>query len=446
MNRKNNNFNNNSNQVIWDIIICIILGCIYSATSGFISIIVGYIASLYICVKLFILDISDSYILLFGTQFFREVIRIRIADSNFSFLLIAFPIFLLILLYKNNLKISWSIIIGFLIGIWDIIVSYYNNNLVIGDQILWTMSFMIFLAFATKENNIQINKILNAFGIAIWGICIINIIAEFRLFGQSLVPSMYGTWNKEQEYYSFGKGYVNIAGGNEIAQYIPLFIAFSLYNFKEYKLNKKIIYIISYAFFIYCGIMCVARAFYIEMIIIILTYVIYNICKKPIKLFLVFFTTIIVIYISYSKFLVQLSPTLEAVLERFNNGNEYRTYLLKSTIDLWKSNTFNILLGIGTEYTKNFETVHNIFMDSLISLGLLGSILYWGLIIKEFLKNKTSITKLEKYIPLIMLIAYKSISGCVKDVPFYFIIGIIFINIKSNKEGYEKLYEQKNSN
>ena len=315
---------------------CVLSAVVYAnCPSEIVSTLVGIITTCVICYKLITYDFTLGYCLLFGTQFLRAVIRISFGGGNYSFLLLAFPIFFIKQLYCSNGKANKYILIPVLLSIWDVVVSFFNSTLVIGDQILWGCAFIVLVDRIYKNDDININRIIEIFGLAIWGICLVNIFAEIRLFGQSLVPTMYGAWNSAGEYYTFGKGYVDVAGGNEIAQYIPLFIAMAIFTYKNQTTFGKVYYLVSIAFFSYCGMMCIARAFYVE-ILILAVFCLISLSKKPIKMA----STVLVITISGIAFFKYkadtLQPVFNAVMTRFDSGYGSRAQLLENTINIWK--------------------------------------------------------------------------------------------------------------
>ena len=100
------------------------------------------------------------------------------------------------------------------------------------------------------------------------------------------------------------------------------------------------------------------------------------------------------------------------------------------------------MFGIGTEYNTIYETAHNLVVDSLISLGILGSILYLLTLLMCFIKacKMKLVGGVVAFAPITMLVIYKMISGCVKDIPFYFVLGICLLFIK---EYHQVKYQSK---
>lgn len=431
-----NNRNTEQNDLYVTLICCIILGIQYANfTSGIIRIIIGYLTTILILWKLVKFNYENGYLLLFGTQFLRAVIRVNIGRSSLSFLLFALPIFFFKCLVERNAKIQKAVVLPVLIMAWDFIVSINSSIINVGDQLLWGFSFILLASLLSRNIDIDLDSFIFVFGLAIWGICLVNVFAEIRLFGKTLIPSMYGTWNSLGEYYMFGKGYVDIAGGNEIAQYIPLFIGMTIATRQMQSKKVKLFYLISDIFFAYCGMMCIARAFYVEMIIMGM-FLLINISKNPIKMAIALLVLTVTVVFVYEKYSVALQPVIDAVLIRFDSGYGSRAKLLEETKAIWKGSVSTYLFGIGTEYNMVYDTAHNLIYDSAISLGLLGSIMYLGQLVVSVVDsiNKRLCSSIVAFMPLCMLAIYKMISGCVKDVPFYFVVAICLFFLREYQD------------
>lgn len=403
-------------------------------TPSLISSIIGYLLTILVCYSIIKLPLSDGFLILFGCLFMRAVIRFDLGSSHFSFLLLAFPVFIIKYVIEKQYKINLILIIPVIIAIWDIVVGFLNNANALGDQLSWFFALTVLLIAFIERIHLDINAILLIFCFAIWGICLINIIAEIKIFGKSLVPEMYGTWTAiGKEYYMFGKGFPSIAGGNEIVQYVVLFIAaLIIHHGSLYRSYKPFLYLSCIVFF-YCGIMCISRAFYLELVLFFFLFIITK-TNRP----YVFISWVLIVcvfcVIFYYRFNDYLKPVLMAVQNRFENGNDSRNSLLDEAIMIINQSLSNTMFGLGSEYTELYGAVHNIIMDSIISLGIIGSILYWWVIIKpaKFYIKKLSDYQIDTCIPLLMFIIYKMVSGCIKDVPFYFIIYFV-LNIMKKK-------------
>lgn len=420
--------NKSSLILILSLFISILFGVLYSLTN---SSAFGFISTFVICLALTQLDTNDCFLLLFVTQFLRSVIRINIGSASYSFLLFAYPIVFLRFHIISNDKSFYKVsLAAIFLLFYDIIISTLYDVANIGDIILWALSLVLILQVLYSDYAIDINKLIISLGIAIWCICIINILAEIRIFGSSLNPSLYGAYlASDGSYYSFGKGYPAIAGGNEIAQYIPLFIGTSILNWKNFNKFSKGFLFTSDIFFAYIGMICIARAFYIEMAIFFIAWFIIK-AKRPIS-FLFFLVILIIIgYICIYTFSDYLNPLIMQVQRRFAQGNGGRDSLWIRSFEVladWKVGLF----GAGSYYPLVFTdlTAHNIFLDTFLSFGFIIGTFYLFTLLRTIVDEcvKYKLNRFKYWIPFIMLFVYKNISGSVRDVPFYYIIAFIIL-------------------
>ncbi|OPZ85769.1 MAG: hypothetical protein BWY74_03821 [Firmicutes bacterium ADurb.Bin419] len=255
-----------------------------------------------------------------------------------------------------------------------------------------------------------------------------NIFAEFALYGQSMAPSLYGSYINGA-YFSFGKAYPSIAGGNGIALDTVIGIALCIILLMEKKTSHKVFYLVSIAFFAYCGMLCVARAFYIEIIVLVIL-IILSQFRRPLRLFGLLFIIGAIAFILINGFSDYFKPLIQAVEIRFNQGNESRVYLINAAQRVLETEPLVLLFGAGTYYPDIFGfTAHNIFYDILVSLGVLGTLIYSIAFIKCIVKViwRSGKFNLLFSAPLLMFLTYKLISGSTRDVPFYYMMALILI-------------------
>lgn len=423
--------------VIFFAILCSII------TSSLVSTIIGYLSTILVCIFIIKLPLSESYLVLFGCLFMRAVIRFDFGSSHLSFLLLAFPLFIFKYIIENKNKVNLILVFPGIIAVWDIVVGYLNNANALGDQLSWVFALTVLLIAFVERYSFDINDLLMVFSFAIWGICLINIFAEIRIFGTSLVPDMYGKWTINNEYYMFGKGFPSIAGGNEIVQYVILFIAAVFIHQGSLHTRYKPYLYLSCLFFFYCGMMCVSRAFYLELALFFFLFIITKTNRPYVFISWVLLVGIVLVFL-YFRFNDYLKPVLMAVQSRFENGNESRNSLLNDAFMIITQSFSNTLFGLGSEYTELYGAVHNIIIDSIISLGIIGSLFYWWLILKpaRFYLKRLNNYQIDTCIPLLLFIVYKMVSGCIKDIPFYFMIFFVLSIIKKkNYDISEWVYE-----
>lgn len=417
-----------SSALFYIFICCVISAVLYSVTE---NTLLSSFTGLLICYIVFVIPAEDCFVFVFGLQYLRTVIPIQVGSSPFGFILFAY----IVLLIKNYI-IRRTIIAEDLILlpvlVIDIASSALGGVFKIGDNINWIFSLGYNIFILKKyADKINFERMFLYFLIAQWVICIINILAEYRIFGRSLVPGMYGVWTNQLQAFAFGKAYSRIAGGNGISFNNSLAIALCvmlLPRTKKFKL--KAFYLVSIAFLGYCGIMVISRGFYIELILFTALLLLSNITRPRQMLLYVCIIGVIILlvyYYAYDKLIVSFNR----VFERFEAGNANREELISDGLELVNSNVQILLFGGGSYYPDIYSfTAHNLYLDSFVSLGIFGCIIYWGLIIKIILESLLKYVKkisLRALIPLIMLFAFKLISGSTRDIGFYYYISLTVI-------------------
>lgn len=258
-----------------------------------------------------------------------------------------------------------------------------------------------------------------------------NILAELQIFGRSLVPNMYGIWTTQLDAFAFGKAYSSIAGGNGICFNNSLAACMCILMLPKTK-NKilRAFYLLSIVFLGYCGIIVIGRGFYVEIAVFICLLLASNL-KRPSQMLLYFSLIIVFAALIYYFAKDSLLVSIERVFERFEQGNGDRSDLLSEGQELLRSNIGVLLFGAGSYYPDTYGfTAHNLYLDSVVSLGILGGFIYWSIIISTIywtIKRNAKFS-LMGCIPLVMLFIFKYISGSTRDVGFYYYItfGVIF--------------------
>lgn len=415
-------------------IACLLSGIIYSITQ---SQLLGIITTLFICLLPFTINELQFFYIVFGLQFVRVVIPFEIGQAKYSFILLVY----LVLFAKNFIdkkKLPIHSICVFFIFFIEVISSIINGILNIGDSINWIGSLLLLVIILYRySDEIEYETMFLFFCLAEWTICLVNIFEELRIFGSTLNPGMYGIWTNQLGAFAFGKAYASIAGGNGIAFNNVLAIALCVFYLSK-KNNSKYRWfcILSIIFFAYTGFMVISRAFYIEMALFVGLFILSQI-KKTGRLFTTLLVFMIVAVVFYTQFYDKLIPSFERVLLRFEEGNADREYLIRTAFTTIFSNLWCTLFGSGSYYPNLYGfTAHNIYLDSFVSLGIIGGIVYWGVLISliiRFIIKRYRIT-LTMLIPMIMLLTFKYISGSTRDVGFYFFFLLCLIFPKSQIE------------
>ena len=411
----------------WLFIGCLLSGVLYSVTH---NPWLGIATALVICVYVLVSSPEDCYVFLFGMQFLRVVIPLQLGASAFGFILFAYVVLLFKLFYRGE-KLDGEYLALAALLLLDLVCGAVSGALHIGDSINWVASlvYMVYI-LKNKAKSIDFEKLFLFFLLAQWAICLINILAELRIFGRTLVPDMYGVWVDGYELFSFGKAYTAVAGGNEIAFNNALAIALCVMMFPHVKrVGVRVFYVISILFLGYCGFMLIASGFYVDLLAFLVVYIFSSI-KNPRQLvtYVCIFCLIGVVFyfLAYDIILV----TLERVLVRFEGGNAARENLLSQAGALLASDPWVFLGGAGTYYPERFGfTAHNHYVDVFLSLGLFGGLVYFFVIGKTMYQTFRAHAGLSvrSVLPLLMLLAYKLISGSARDVGFYYYLAMVVL-------------------
>lgn len=412
---------------LWLFVACLLCGVLYSVTG---AAVLGLLPSCAICLYLLVSPPEEGYIFLLGMQFMRAVIVVPVGDSRFGFVLLAYAILAFkMFLAKEKLYGEYGLLL--LLLAVDVAAGALGGALHIGDSINWVASFLCMLyILKSVADKIDFEKLFTFFLLAQWAICLVNILAEWQIFGRSLVPDMYGVWVDGYELFSFGKAYLSIAGGNEIALNNAMAIALCVMLFPYVKKTAtRVFYVLSVLFLGYCGFMLIARGFYVELLLFFALYLLSGI-KEPQKLITALCVIGLVGVVFYFVASDLVWVVLERVLVRFEGGNTTREDLLAQAGALLLEDPRTFLLGAGTYYPERFGfTVHNHYIDAFLALGLFGGLLYLGLLgraVFEVLRTHAKLS-LRALLPLIMLVTYKTISGSVRDVGFYYYVAMTLL-------------------
>lgn len=414
---------------------CLISGLIYSITQYQI---LGIVTTLFLCILPFLIDEIQFLYILFGLQFIRAVIPFEIGSAKYGFVLLVYMV-LVIRTFIVKKRMPIYIVPALILFFIDIISSILNGSLYLGDTINWVGSLVILVYYLYKHyDEIDSETLFFYFCLAEWTICLVNIFAEVRVFGETLIPNMYGVWTTQLGAFAFGKAYASIAGGNGIAFNNALAIALCFFYILENPSRKnKLFYVLSIVFFTYTGILVISRGFYIELLIFIVLYALSKV-SDPKKMLVTVIVGVLLFSVIYIYLHDKRILSFERVLVRFEVGNADRDFLIKTALGTITSSIWNALFGAGTFYPSVYDfTAHNIYLDSFVSLGIIGGSIYWGIILgllKRFMINKVKFN-IRQYIPLLMLFSFKYISGSTRDVGFYYLVLLCIVFSKTKVKG-----------
>lgn len=420
-------------------------GILYSATQ---SSLLGMLTVLAVCATVFVRSAEENFYLVFGLQFVRVIIPLSLGSSVFGLMLPLYAVLVLKYIVMRK-SVSAEQLVLLTILMLDIVVSGFNGVFKIGDNICWVFS-LIYVIFALKNYASEINfeRLFFFFLLAQWTICLVNVFAEFRTFGRSLVPGMYGRWTDELGAFAFGKAYRSIAGGNGIGWNNSLAVALCIIMLPRAKnVFLKIFYIVSIVFLGYCGVLAISRGFYVELLLFVALVILAS-AKKPAQFITYAVLMCLIAGVLYAVAYDGILVAIERVFIRFKGGNEDRERLIADALGLLKSNMYVLFFGAGSYYPDIYDfTAHNIYLDSLVSLGVIFGAVYWGIIISLIFRTVRRHGKFTFFgiIPFIMLFTYKYISGSTRDVGFYYYIAMCILFAIYVSKG-EKPSEKKSNN
>lgn len=412
--------------------ICVLLAIIYSYTS---NPLIGYINIFLILFLLLKGSVGENFSVLFGLQFLDSVIIFTMGGSRLGFMIIAylFLFYKYVLINREN-KIRLSIILPVMLVLsietFHLLMGYPKGD-TFASTILWMMNLLYF-SIIMQDKNFSVNYWENLlyFFISLSAICLINIISEISLYGE------FGALLR------FGSAFLKVGGPNGIAFQTSFIIALSyIYLIRGSVFYRKIITLVFMIIFLFFGALTISRGFYIEIALLLLLIIFSSAQGRAKSILNVFFLVIAIIFSFY--IIKDLFPNIfELLFSRFDQGNGDRNQLLDFGINLFFSNIWIFILGAGIFYPTKYSvglmeqyTAHNLFLDSLLSLGIIGSFFLYFTILKSWLINKTSGSKFKliNYIPLIMLLAYNLISGSTRDMFLYFYL-ILCIKITLSED------------
>lgn len=432
--------------MFYSYIFSLLMAIIYTRTS---SPIIGYINTIVILCTLLAATKQESFLLLMGLQFVSRAITINIGSSKMSFLLVAYAIIIIKYYINNNAGVS-SAIIGFLaLFILDFVNTGSKYDMAFIDIVIWLLSFWYMFEFLKSEMRLDLNDVIVYFCLGVWTVCIIQILDEYFALGQTLDPNMYGKWlsfldsaklggfDGRQTVLRFGTAYKQISGTNGLAFDLSFGMCLCLFGLTANHKKHQFFYVFTLISFAYFGFLTISRGFYVELVILFVLFFLTS-TKRADKLFIYLTISIVVGFVFFIFILDDVNILFDAVSDRFNEGNSTRTVLIENSIKVFFGDDRTLFFGSGTQYPGFWGfTAHNHIFDSLVSLGSFGCLLYYYIIINSYNKMKRfgQPFKLFNYIPLIMLISYRMISGRVSDIVFYYLLIICLVLTQYNYEG-----------
>lgn len=266
----------------------------------------------------------------------------------------------------------------------------------------------------------------------------------------TIISSIYGIYNRVM---TVGINFIsrnvndrfNGAAGD--ANYYSMYILVAVFSLlvlvnKENSFIKKVMYAITFTFLTFMGFMSLSRMYSIILILLMGIYFLANIVsiqkyKKQRQFILILIITFMFIFIIAKE---PIMNNIGIIVSRFESNLNNTTMLfsnrdiiLEKYISYWKENPISTILGVGIQkYNIRVGTsyAHNIIVELIASLGILGTILFIAYLIYIHIKEKHSNIyikdRLINWIPLFAIaISFLSINSI--EVEAFYILYIYTI-------------------
>ena len=246
---------------------------------------------------------------------------------------------------------------------------------------------------------------------------------------------------------------------NQFGSFMLIMIVATLYILINQK-DKKYIFLL--LIFMINLILTMSRNAILGMGLVLIFFILFNLkdfCKKLSKKQIIIICCIIAVLIIVGIILLITIPEISDTINRLF----LRTYTIDPTsgrmkvwtngIEIWQNNP---LIGVGrfqainineTVYNSDLDQFHNIYIETVVSYGIVGLVGLAYIIVREIKKVKNSqIDKISKRLMITSIIVFLVISffettcrfaiGYVDTLNtiFYFTIPLIYANIKNEKE------------
>lgn len=369
-----------------------------------------------------IFDISSAVLLLLGLTVFENAVKIHdIVAWVFIMPVIMAKYFMahrfVLDIYEKN-SIYFSLVL--------VLVELFTDSISYGikGRVLTTVVLILFFGMITvidEEWNLKPQDMVlylgTAFVLAV--IYMLNQYGGLAAFKDSFMNSAYA--------YRFGHSFGETVGGAmAIPIYALLILSFSIYYFlSEYKVDNKpfnLGIIVIDIFAMVFGALTISRSFFAGLAIIIAFFVMAktdNRKSRRMKIIVAFVGTIIAI-IAFNKCYSLVIRTINNLLSRLGagGGTGERTDIWASCFAYLVNNPYGVLIGygsngypvIGLKEDALFSAgAHNLYIDVLMSWGLIGWICVAG-IAKEMLFKQCALNRASNNVfsmlPLLVLLFF----------------------------------------
>lgn len=365
-------------------------------------------------------NVNKIYLLLFTVLPFANIFKFESYSISFFTLLslLSTPI-IIIKIKKINVEL-FLIYLIFLLYVLIRPIYSFQHAIKISSFIAILFSFILI------KNLIKTNDILSYYRKFVLGTILSSFIALFK----TKIKQYNNVFNIETDYFQFnGVYYERFSGLFTDANYYALLTIMLLIIgymlLKTQKINNTYYWIIASILSVF-GFLTLSKSFFILYITLVF-YIIFDNIKKISKSNIILICSIVVIIIFF--IIIPNVEFITIILNRFRISNNLNS-LTTGRVSIWllyikqiikKPSSFFLGYGIYAPRLEN-KVVHNLYLEIMYELGLIGLIIIFYIVIKAIKKHNNWIS-----IPLIFLfVALFFLNGLYAfEFPFYIILSIM---------------------
>ncbi len=415
---------------------------------------VGYIVTL-ACVILAIVGTKEeTFLCVLGLSPLYRLASVNIGSSSMTFLMFVLLVIALKRYFIEKKPMTLSVFCLLFLFVLDVVNTRNFNHKQYATSIMWLLSLMYFMFIMTDDVKFNLHNVILFFCLGVWAECLIGIIEEYSVLGRTLDPTMYGQYlslpqaaafqfgSRTSTMHRFGFATTYFASANTLAFDTVFGVCLCILGLTAKKKKFFSFYVITIVSFTYFGFITLSRGFYVELLILFVLFL-FSQSKSFNQFFgtLVFSLVIVAIFAIF--FMDDLSLVFEKTGERFAHGNDTREALINASFKVLFSNDGILFFGLSSMYPYEYWgfTAHNMILDTFLSFGVGGCLIYYSCIASAFRTSPMKKFKkhLYNYTPLIILLSYRMISGSVRDVSFYFVLAVAALLMRYNKEEESEL-------
>ena len=415
---------------------------------------VGYIVALVSVILAIVGTKEETFLFVLGLSPLYRLASVNIGPSSMTFLMFVLLVIALKRYFIEKKPMTLSVFCLIFLFVLDVVNTRNFSHKQYATSIMWILSLMYFMFIMTDDVKFNLHNVILFFCLGVWAECLIGIIEEYSVLGRTLDPTMYGRYlslpqaaafqfgSKTSTMHRFGFATNLFASANTLAFDTIFGVCLCVFGLTAKRKKFFSFYVITIVSFTYFGFITLSRGFYVELLILFVLFLFSQ--NKSFNQFLsTLLFSIVIISVFAIFFMDDLSLVFEKTGERFAHGNETRESLWSISLEVLFSNDGILFTGLSSMYPYEYAgfTAHNMILDSFLSFGVAGCLIYYSCIASTFktYEMKNFKRHLYNYTPIIILVSYRMISGSVRDVAFYFALTVAALMMRYNKEEESEL-------